>query len=283
MPPYMPVILEAMEINNAAVVDEICQYSGRRNLKKEGSGFPIYTGVEQYNPGQGVGYSSVHIVIYKDSQELINWYQESGSSWGVTDYRLSVLSFLFLQKIPWLLITSFDSTWLFSFGVWLVYERPYSLSDADVSRFSRKLVADIPHNPTKAISNSYIDFNKKVTHFIAVVYVYFKPLVLKEVAPRERVLPWIGSGLYHRVTVRTCPSSNRVFILLSLSVRQDCLEMGKGSFSGGVLSRETRLRKPLQRPGVPRKFPAKNHAFFRVGLAPGGYALAVKPLQRPDA
>lgn len=31
--------------------------------------------------------------------------------------------------------------------------------------------------------SEYIIFNKKVTHFIAVIYVYFKPLLLKEVAP----------------------------------------------------------------------------------------------------
>ncbi|KAJ3925639.1 MAG: hypothetical protein NXY57DRAFT_967497 [Lentinula lateritia] len=117
MPPYMPVILEALEINDAAVVGEICRYSGRRNLKyvvertvqegylenimqlvqrenerageqdwgiiflstlKEGSGFPIYSGVEQYNSGQGVDYSSVRTTVHKDSQELINWYQEAG-------------------------------------------------------------------------------------------------------------------------------------------------------------------------------------------------------------
>ncbi|KAJ3872019.1 hypothetical protein F5051DRAFT_445587 [Lentinula edodes] len=184
----MPVILEAMEINDAAVVDEIYRCSGRRNLKyvvertvqegylenilqlvqreneRAGSGFPVYTGDRNNTTqalGQGVAHSSVRAVIHKDSQQLINWYQEAGRA-GPDGLPALCPQLPFpLRKIPRLLTMSFDSTWSFSFEFWLVYEwrwlrsierhiltlTPYSLSDADVSRFSKKLVADIPHNP----------------------------------------------------------------------------------------------------------------------------------------
>ncbi|KAH7869245.1 uncharacterized protein C8R40DRAFT_1074198 [Lentinula edodes] len=139
MPRYVPVILEAVEINDAAVVDEICQYSGRRNLKyavertvQEGYFENIMQLVQRENERTGEqDWGIIFLSTLKERRgkalttlpSAPSFTKIPGSSLngtkkrvelGVTDYRLSVLSFLSLRKIPWILITSFDSAWFSS-------------------------------------------------------------------------------------------------------------------------------------------------------------------------
>ncbi|KAJ3871509.1 hypothetical protein F5051DRAFT_446117 [Lentinula edodes] len=256
MPRSMPVILEAMEINDVALVDEIRRYSGRRNLQyvverimqegyfekirelverqnlrmgeqdrgiiflstlvearevRDGLGFPIYTGdmtngereeaearwrigtlaedrwmVATQAFGQGVDYSSVRTVIHKDPKELINWFQEAGRAgrdglpalchclWTQLPYppkdpsavdhvgRLDMILFLQTTACLRMALAAFDREVHSCIALngelcsncQILSQTPYALSAPDVPRFDKKIIPDVPINPTKLMSNS---------------------------------------------------------------------------------------------------------------------------------
>ncbi|KAJ3845795.1 hypothetical protein EV368DRAFT_70429 [Lentinula lateritia] len=123
----MPVILEAMEINDAAVVDEIYRYSGRRNLKyvvertvQEGYLENIMQLVQRENERAGskgpdfLSIREIGTIQLRPLGKALTALPSSPSftkipssslidtkkrvELGLTDYRLSVLSFLSPSK-----------------------------------------------------------------------------------------------------------------------------------------------------------------------------------------